>query len=139
MGIIRSCFSFIAGTVCGIYVAQNYKVPNVAKLADTALFMAKVVEETYRKPSKKGYFGVYLADVEGFEADEAFEVVGEGAEAVEAIVKDLERGEVERGRKRSLLEFTFSFFSFLSSKPMLSGSCISLLKLAFSSSNDPQL
>ncbi|KAL1293587.1 uncharacterized protein LOC107619313 [Arachis ipaensis] len=54
MGIIRSCFSFIAGTVCGIYVAQNYKVPNVAKLADTALFMAKVVEETYRKPSKKG-------------------------------------------------------------------------------------
>ena len=89
--------------------------------------------------SVSGYFGVYLADVEGFEADEAFEVVGEGAEAVEAIVKDLERGEVERGRKRSLLEFTFSFFSFLSSKPMLSGSCISLLKLAFSSSNDPQL
>ncbi|XP_045807035.1 uncharacterized protein LOC123899842 [Trifolium pratense] len=50
MGIIRSCFSFIAGTVTGIYVAQNYKVPNVAKVADTFLFMAKVTEETYRKP-----------------------------------------------------------------------------------------
>ncbi|XP_027188685.1 uncharacterized protein [Cicer arietinum] len=53
MGIIRGCFSFIAGTVCGVYVAQNYKVPNIAKLADTVLFMAKVTEETYRKPKKK--------------------------------------------------------------------------------------
>ncbi|KAL4356145.1 hypothetical protein AHAS_Ahas09G0057400 [Arachis hypogaea] len=44
--------------------------------------------------SVSGYFGVYLADVEGFEADEVFKVVGEGAEAVEAVVKDLERGEV---------------------------------------------
>ncbi|KAL5056757.1 hypothetical protein RYX36_028361 [Vicia faba] len=54
MGIIRGCFSFIAGTVCGVYVAQNYKVPNIAKLADTVLFMAKITEETYRKPKKKG-------------------------------------------------------------------------------------
>ncbi|GAU31872.1 hypothetical protein TSUD_114830 [Trifolium subterraneum] len=50
MGIIRSCFSFIAGTVTGIYVAQNYKVPNIAKVADTFFFMAKITEETYRKP-----------------------------------------------------------------------------------------
>ena len=54
MGIIRSCFSFIAGTVCGVYLAQNYQVPNVTKLADTALFMAKVIEENYRKPKKGG-------------------------------------------------------------------------------------
>ncbi|KAK7325310.1 hypothetical protein VNO77_29470 [Canavalia gladiata] len=54
MGIIRSCFSFIAGTVCGVYVAQNYQVPNIMKLADTALFMAKVIEEKYRKPKKRG-------------------------------------------------------------------------------------
>ncbi|KAG4947819.1 hypothetical protein AAZX31_15G002800 [Glycine max] len=53
MGIIRSCFSFIAGTVCGAYLAQNYQVPNVTKLADTALFMAEVVEEKYRKPKKR--------------------------------------------------------------------------------------
>ncbi|QCE08820.1 uncharacterized protein LOC114183684 [Vigna unguiculata] len=52
MGIIRSCFSFISGTVCGVYLAQNYQVPNITKLADTALFMAKVVEEKYRKPKK---------------------------------------------------------------------------------------
>jgi len=53
MGIFRSGFSFIAGTVCGVYIAQNYQVPNVTKLADTALFMAKVVEEKYRKPNKR--------------------------------------------------------------------------------------
>ncbi|XP_062153730.1 uncharacterized protein LOC133861919 [Alnus glutinosa] len=54
MGIIRSSFSFILGTVCGIYAAQNYNVPNVKKLAHTALFMAKHVEEKYRKPKQKG-------------------------------------------------------------------------------------
>jgi Ni,Fe-hydrogenase I cytochrome b subunit len=53
MGIIRSCFSFIAGTVTGVYIAQNYKVPNIAKVADTFLFMAKITEETYRKPKNK--------------------------------------------------------------------------------------
>ncbi|KAG5000919.1 hypothetical protein JHK87_021991 [Glycine soja] len=49
MGIIRSCFSFIAGTVFGIYVAQSYQVPDVKKEADTALLQAKQVEEKYRK------------------------------------------------------------------------------------------
>lgn len=52
MGIIKSSFSFIAGTVCGVYVAQNYNVPNVQKLANTALFMAKLLEEKYRKSKK---------------------------------------------------------------------------------------
>ncbi|XAR71811.1 hypothetical protein NMG60_11018239 [Bertholletia excelsa] len=52
MGIIRSCFSFMMGTVCGIYIAQNYNVPSVQKLANTAIFMAKLVEQSYRKPKK---------------------------------------------------------------------------------------
>ncbi|XP_059624859.1 uncharacterized protein LOC132268133 [Cornus florida] len=54
MGIIRSGFSFVMGTVCGIYIAQNYNVPNVQRLANTAIFMAKLVEEKYRKPKKTG-------------------------------------------------------------------------------------
>ncbi|XP_058106598.1 uncharacterized protein LOC131249871 [Magnolia sinica] len=54
MGIIKSSFSFMAGTLCGIYIAQNYNVPNIKKLASTALFMAKHIEESYRKPKKKG-------------------------------------------------------------------------------------
>ncbi|CAN1180490.1 hypothetical protein LINPERPRIM_LOCUS12754 [Linum perenne] len=50
MGIIRSYFSFIVGTVSGIYIAQNYDVPNIRKVVNSALFTAKVVEEKYRKP-----------------------------------------------------------------------------------------
>jgi len=49
MGIIRGCFTFIAGTVFGIYLSQSYKVPDVKKEADTALIQAKQVEEKYRK------------------------------------------------------------------------------------------
>ncbi|KAF8020444.1 hypothetical protein BT93_G0992 [Corymbia citriodora subsp. variegata] len=53
MGIIRSSFSFLLGTVTGVYVAQNYDVPNIKNLARTYLTKAKQVEETYRKPGGK--------------------------------------------------------------------------------------
>ena len=43
---------FMVGTVCGVYVAQNYNVPNVKKLANTCVVMAKHIEENYRKPKK---------------------------------------------------------------------------------------
>ncbi|EXC08939.1 hypothetical protein L484_003392 [Morus notabilis] len=52
MGIIRSGFSFILGTVCGVYIAQNYDVPNIKKLANTAIEMAKEEEKKYRKRKK---------------------------------------------------------------------------------------
>ncbi|XP_031482182.1 uncharacterized protein LOC116252202 [Nymphaea colorata] len=53
MGIIRSSFSFMFGTVCGVYIAQNYNVPNIKRLFDTGIFMARHIEESYRKPKKK--------------------------------------------------------------------------------------
>ncbi|KAG1337955.1 hypothetical protein COCNU_04G002610 [Cocos nucifera] len=53
MGIIRSSFSFLLGTGCGVYIAQNYNVPDIKKLVNTWLFVAKHVEETYKKPKQK--------------------------------------------------------------------------------------
>ncbi|EPS71685.1 hypothetical protein M569_03077, partial [Genlisea aurea] len=50
MGIFRGSFSFISGTICGIYIAQSYNVPNIKKLVHGFLFTAKQVEEKYRKP-----------------------------------------------------------------------------------------
>ncbi|CAL9040596.1 unnamed protein product [Musa banksii] len=52
MGMIRSSFSFLLETGCGIYIAQNYNVPNIKKLISTWMFVANHIEETYRKPNK---------------------------------------------------------------------------------------
>ncbi|TKY70838.1 hypothetical protein E2542_SST07132 [Spatholobus suberectus] len=51
--IIRSSLSFVVGTALGVYVAQNYKVPNIKALASTAFSMANVIEKTYSKPNKR--------------------------------------------------------------------------------------
>ncbi|KAL3737980.1 hypothetical protein ACJRO7_019501 [Eucalyptus globulus] len=53
MGLIRSCFSFLTGTAFGVYLAQNYNVPNIKKLTETGLVIAKHIEENYRKPKKR--------------------------------------------------------------------------------------
>ncbi|KAK1641554.1 hypothetical protein QYE76_059359 [Lolium multiflorum] len=52
MGLITGSFKFLMGMGCGVYVAQNYNVPNVKKLFNTYVFLAKHLEETYRKPKK---------------------------------------------------------------------------------------
>ncbi|KAI6696198.1 hypothetical protein NL676_016317 [Syzygium grande] len=45
MGVLKSSVSFLTGIACGIYVAQNYNVPDVRKLASTAIFLANLFEE----------------------------------------------------------------------------------------------
>lgn len=52
MGLFRGSFTLLVGMGCGIYVAQNYNVPNIKKLFNTYVFLAKHIEETYRKPKK---------------------------------------------------------------------------------------
>ncbi|TVU39912.1 hypothetical protein EJB05_13356, partial [Eragrostis curvula] len=52
MGLFGRGFTFMMGMGCGVYVAQNYNVPNVKKLFNTYVFLAKHIEETYRKPKK---------------------------------------------------------------------------------------
>ncbi|XP_073136238.1 uncharacterized protein [Henckelia pumila] len=54
MAILRSSFAFIVGTGFGVYLAQNYKVPNIQGLVNTGLVIAKHIEENYRKPKKRG-------------------------------------------------------------------------------------
>ncbi|XP_042410525.1 uncharacterized protein LOC122000010 [Zingiber officinale] len=49
MGIITSSLSFLLGTGCGIYIAQNYNVPNVKELVNTWVYKAKGWEDKYRK------------------------------------------------------------------------------------------
>ncbi|KAL3814942.1 hypothetical protein ACJIZ3_016216 [Penstemon smallii] len=51
MGMMRRSFTFVAGTLFGLYIAQNYSVPNVSKLFNYGFVMAKHLEETYRKPN----------------------------------------------------------------------------------------
>ncbi|PHU16263.1 hypothetical protein BC332_17468 [Capsicum chinense] len=53
MGFIRSTLSFVMGTGLGVYLAQNYNVPNIQKLFNTGLVIAKHFEENYRKPNKR--------------------------------------------------------------------------------------
>ncbi|KAL0296247.1 UNVERIFIED_CONTAM: hypothetical protein Sradi_6676800 [Sesamum radiatum] len=53
MGIVKSSFSFMVGTAFGVYVAQNYNVPNIRKLFNTGVLIATHIEENYRKPKKR--------------------------------------------------------------------------------------
>ncbi|RAL44475.1 hypothetical protein DM860_011752 [Cuscuta australis] len=52
MGIIRSSFNFLFGTAVGVYIAQNYNVPDLNKFYRTGVVIAKQWEENYRKPKK---------------------------------------------------------------------------------------
>ncbi|KAL9240381.1 hypothetical protein vseg_014607 [Gypsophila vaccaria] len=50
MEITKTCMKFMVGTICGVYIAQNYKVPDVQKLASTVFFVGRLIEQNYRKP-----------------------------------------------------------------------------------------
>ncbi len=42
-------FVFIIGTICGIYITQNYEVPNVKFMVDKTLHYIKDIEKDSRK------------------------------------------------------------------------------------------
>ncbi|KAL0727745.1 hypothetical protein Bca4012_023838 [Brassica carinata] len=67
MGIMKSCFVFTMGTAYGVYVAQNYNVPDIKKLTNTVLVIFEHIEENYRKPKKDDdeVMNCLTADVEG--------------------------------------------------------------------------
>lgn len=43
----------MVGTAFGVYLAQNYNVPDARKLYNTGVLIAKHLEENYRKPKKR--------------------------------------------------------------------------------------
>ncbi|KAK9757826.1 hypothetical protein RND81_01G188600 [Saponaria officinalis] len=49
MGIIKAGLIFAIGAVWGIYIAQNYSVPDVKGRVDEYFSKGKHIEETYRK------------------------------------------------------------------------------------------
>ncbi|KAG2624257.1 hypothetical protein PVAP13_3KG119300 [Panicum virgatum] len=50
MGFLQSTSSLLIGTGCGIYIAQNYNVPNIKKLVMEMMDRGKKLEESYKKP-----------------------------------------------------------------------------------------
>ncbi|KAG2616063.1 hypothetical protein PVAP13_3NG112569 [Panicum virgatum] len=50
MGFLQSTLSLLIGTGCGIYIAQNYNVPNIKKLVMEMMDRGQKLEESYKKP-----------------------------------------------------------------------------------------
>lgn len=69
MGIIMRSFLSIAGTTVGIYLVQNYQIPNLIKLADTALVHAKQVEKMKQCKLSTSSWGVVREDMEDAEIE----------------------------------------------------------------------
>jgi len=40
---------FLTGGICGVFIAQNYNIPNVKKYIERSILIAKKVEESCRK------------------------------------------------------------------------------------------
>ena len=40
---------FITGGIFGIYVAQNYNIPDIKKYIENSLSLAQTIEESFRK------------------------------------------------------------------------------------------
>ena len=51
--MFNAIMSFATGTIVGVYVAQNYRVPNVRYAVDQAKSYLEEFEETNRKSSSK--------------------------------------------------------------------------------------
>ncbi|OIT07514.1 hypothetical protein A4A49_00679 [Nicotiana attenuata] len=49
MGFGRG-FTFVLGSLCGVYVAQNYRVPRICEWIHSGCVKARELEKAYRRP-----------------------------------------------------------------------------------------
>ncbi|CAL5033369.1 unnamed protein product [Urochloa decumbens] len=52
MSLFRRSVMFAVGIGCGVYAEQNYNMPNVKRLFNAYVFLAKYLVESNRKPKK---------------------------------------------------------------------------------------
>ncbi|XBJ14421.1 hypothetical protein VPH35_006465 [Triticum aestivum] len=50
MGFVQSTFSLLVGAAGGIYIAQNYDVPNIKNYMQGLMGKAKELDHAYKKP-----------------------------------------------------------------------------------------
>lgn len=53
LGVMRSGFYFLLGTAWGVYMAQNYNVPNIKRLLNTGVVIARAIEQSNRKSKRE--------------------------------------------------------------------------------------
>ena len=47
--MVRYLFWIVTGSILGAYISQNYMVPDVKKMIDQGVTVAKAIEERFRK------------------------------------------------------------------------------------------
>tara|TARA_B100000029_G_C17405049_1_gene898527 strand:+ start:753 stop:1049 length:297 start_codon:yes stop_codon:yes gene_type:complete len=47
--MVRYLFWIVTGSILGAYISQNYMVPDVKKMIDQGITVAKAIEESFRK------------------------------------------------------------------------------------------
>ena len=47
--MVRYLFWIVTGSILGAYISQNYMVPDVKKMIDQGVIVAKTIEERFRK------------------------------------------------------------------------------------------
>ena len=47
--MVRYLFWIVTGSILGAYISQNYMVPDVKKMIDQGITVAKAIEERFRK------------------------------------------------------------------------------------------
>ena len=51
--VFKHFFNFSIGVVIGLYIGQNYKIPDIKRWSNETVEIVKKLEKTIRKPSEE--------------------------------------------------------------------------------------